>query len=700
MAANGAVWGIDIGSSALKAIRCRRGEGAGAAQIVAEAFDFVEYPTILGQPDADDATLIRDALKTFLSRNTLRGDQVAISVSGQNGLARFIKLPPVEAKKIPEIVRYEARQQIPFKLEEVIWDYQQLPGGGETEGFALEAEVGLFAMKRDQVFRALAPLEQVGIEVNYIQLAPLAIFNFAAFDQLKPITAEAFDPENPPESTVLLSIGTETTDLVITNGLRVWQRSIPLGGNHYTRALTKQLKLTFAKAEHLKRNAGGASTEDAKAVVKSMRPVFDDMVTEVQTSLRYFKMNVDKNANLGRIIGIGNAMKLLGLRAYLAQKLEMEVVRPDSFAKLSGPAVVAAPVFKDNLLAFATSYGLALQGLGQSVLRTNLLPQELNVQRIIRDKKPWALAAAAGLMFGMTMNYAGHWYAWRPTVYDNVYTDAERLVGEVQKEGEAAKSAYDSEVTKLTEISAIYERLARLSDRPRLLPELMTAIVASLPRNAQRAEDAPPIPIAERLDLQIEQVSIERLENFNLWFAGDVKKRYYDQNPGEQPAGEGETTSESAAQPDGEQGGTPDAGGGESTEPAVPEGKPGAFVTIVGKHYHNKPGGAQGLDYVKQTLIENLKTGSVTLPDSQGQPKPIKISELGIQKPVLTKTSPIEPQPNPVFGVLEDPKNPQPRELPTFSFTLQFWWEERPLSVREAPPKPTESPDTSSQAAN
>ena len=99
MAANGAVWGIDIGACALKALRCRRGDNA--TQIVAEAFDYVEYPTILGQPDADDATLIRDALKTFLSRNTLRGDQVAISVSGQNGLARFIKLPPVEAKKIP-----------------------------------------------------------------------------------------------------------------------------------------------------------------------------------------------------------------------------------------------------------------------------------------------------------------------------------------------------------------------------------------------------------------------------------------------------------------------------------------------------------------------------------------------------------------------------------------------------------------------
>ena len=70
------------------------------------------------------------------------------------------------------------------------------------------------------------------------------------------------DPDDPPASVVVLSMGTETTDLVVTNGFRVWQRSIPLGGNHFTKQLTKELKLTFAKAEHLKRNARQA--EDPK----------------------------------------------------------------------------------------------------------------------------------------------------------------------------------------------------------------------------------------------------------------------------------------------------------------------------------------------------------------------------------------------------------------------------------------------------
>src|SRR5262245_4543979 len=173
MARSRAIWGIDIGQSALKALRCRAGDEPD--KIVADAFDFIEYPKILSQPEANAEELVRDALTQFLSRNSVRGDQVAISVSGQSGLARFIKLPPVESKKIPDIVKYEAKQQIPFALEDVVWDYQQMAGGSEEDGFALETEVGLFAMKRDQVFRALRPFTDAGIEIDIIQLTPLAL---------------------------------------------------------------------------------------------------------------------------------------------------------------------------------------------------------------------------------------------------------------------------------------------------------------------------------------------------------------------------------------------------------------------------------------------------------------------------------------------------------------------------------------------
>ena len=150
------VWGIDLGQCALKAIRLEDNDGT----IVATAFDYIEHPKILSQPDADPDQLTREALEKFLSRNSLRGDTVCLSVPGQSGLARFVKLPPVEEKKIGDIVRFEAKQQIPFNLNEVVWDYQKIGAGAVTEGFAMDTEIGLFAMKRDIIYRALAALHR------------------------------------------------------------------------------------------------------------------------------------------------------------------------------------------------------------------------------------------------------------------------------------------------------------------------------------------------------------------------------------------------------------------------------------------------------------------------------------------------------------------------------------------------------------
>src|SRR6516225_744519 len=175
------VWGIDLGQCALKAIRLQQQPDG---QLVATAFDYVEYPKILSQPDADPDQLTREALETFLSRNTLRGDTVAIAVPGQSGLARFVKLPPVEEKKIADIVRFEAKQQIPFNLDEVVWDYQKISSGAVTDGFAMDTEIGLFAIKRDIINHNLQHFKDVNVEVHIVQMAPLALCNFVSYELL------------------------------------------------------------------------------------------------------------------------------------------------------------------------------------------------------------------------------------------------------------------------------------------------------------------------------------------------------------------------------------------------------------------------------------------------------------------------------------------------------------------------------------
>src|SRR3954469_3209569 len=430
-----AVWAIDIGQAALKALKLVPGENPD--QVVAEAFDFIEYPKILSQPDADPDELVREALATFTDRNDVKGCKVAIAVPGQAGLVKFIKLPPVEKKRIPDIVKFEAKQQIPFALDEVVWAYQQI--GGDEEGGDEEftmAEVGLFAMKRDQIPRAILPLTVSGIETDVVQMSPIALYNFICFDQLK--------GSGSKDSVVVLDIGADNTDLIITDGTRIWQRNVPIGGNHFTRALTKELKLTFAKAEHLKRNATKAP--DPRAVFTAMRGVFNDFASEINRSIGFYS-SVNRTAKIVKVVGLGNGFKLPGLQKFLQQNLNHEVEKLEGFQRMIGDDVKTAPQFQENLPSFAVPYGLGVQGLDRSGLRTNLLPPEIEQVRLIRAKKPWALAASALLMLGFSAMFLGD-YRVLAKVSTTPFKDAVARAKTVTGEGLGYKSAYDAAKTE------------------------------------------------------------------------------------------------------------------------------------------------------------------------------------------------------------------------------------------------------------
>ncbi|HEV3120795.1 MAG TPA: type IV pilus assembly protein PilM, partial [Isosphaeraceae bacterium] len=392
---------------------------------------------------------VREALATFLERNDVKGCKVAIAVPGQAGLVKFIKLPPVEKKRIPDIVKFEARQQIPFALEEVIWDYQQIGGdeeGGGEEEFTM-AEVGLFAMKRDQINRAILPFTVAGIEVDIVQMGPIALYNYLTFDRLKG------SPEKG--AVVLLDIGADNTDLIISDGVRIWQRNVPIGGNHFTRALTKELKLTFAKAEHLKRNATKAP--DPRSVFTAMRSVFNDLASEINRSIGFYS-SVNRSTKILRVLGMGNGFKLPGLQKFLQQNLTHEVERLEGYNRLVGEDVVGAPQFQENLPSFAVAYGLALQGLGASQLETNLLPPEIEQVRMIRGKKPWALAASVLLMLAFSALFMGDWKLWAK-VHNPVLIEAAKQATEVATRGAGFKSAYEGAKTEWNGQKAVGDSL-------------------------------------------------------------------------------------------------------------------------------------------------------------------------------------------------------------------------------------------------
>lgn len=690
MAKSNAVWGIDIGQTALKALRCRAGETDD--QITADAFDYIEYPKILSQPDADAAELVREALELFLSRNSVRGDKVAISVPGQSGLARFIKLPPVESKKIPDIVKYEARQQIPFALEDVVWDYQQMEGGSVEDGFALETEVGLFAMKRDQVERALKPFEDAGIEVDIVQLTPLTIYNFTVFDQMSDLPPpDQFDPENPPDSVVVISLGTDTTDLVVTNGYRVWQRSVPIGGSHFTKALTKELRLTFGKAEHLKKNAQQA--EDPKAVYQAMRPVFNDLLTQIQRSINFFQ-SVDREANIGRVIVLGNAMRLAGLQKYLSQNLGHNVTEVTGYRGLVGPAVVEAPQFKENLLSFAVCYGLALQGLSISKLSTNLLPPELLTERMIRDKKPWAVAMVAALLLGLTINFLGHWSAWN-SVHPDKFKQAIAAADAATGEADRLKTEYESAKGKFTSINEIGAGLVGNVEGRWLWPEMLMALTQCLPADPP---DARPEEIGKRNELHITDLNCEWFADLASWYSSGAGEKITAMKaamqmpapivaaaPAAAPAegaAEGAPPADGAADDPAAEAAPADASaapaeGGEAPAETGPSG-PGWVIQLRGYHFHNDDPLNRTSRYLYRTLIENLQNKVVTIVDPKGAKIEVPIKELGISSPVILTD-------NVAYTPVTLPDNDGNLTIQAnrWDFVVQFAWSPTTFNQRE-----------------
>jgi type IV pilus assembly protein PilM len=378
------VWGIDVGQFALRGMKLQLQNGA--AEVL--AFDVVEYPQILSQPEANADQLLAEAAEKFVSRNDPRGCDVVLGVPGQQTFTRFTKLPPVEPKKINSIVTYEAQQQIPFDIDEVIWDYQVFAAPDSPE-----VEVGIFAIRRDLVRKYLSVFVDRGIEPVLVQASPLALYNYLAYD------------DRPEEgAVVVLDVGAQNTDLVVARKDGAWTRNIPLGGNNFTEALVKSFKLSFGKAEALKRTA--ASSRYARQIFQAMRPVFADLVAEIQRSLGYYN-STHRDVQVTKVIGMGNAFKLPGLQKYLQQNLQMEVDRLSAFKRLQFAQGVNANVFNEYLMSMGVAYGLGVQGLGIGQINNSLLPPEIARTILWRRKTPWFAAAAAVLLVGgLTLGYS------------------------------------------------------------------------------------------------------------------------------------------------------------------------------------------------------------------------------------------------------------------------------------------------------
>lgn len=420
MASSNICWGIEIGAGGVRGLKLQ----ADGENIRVLDFISFDHPKVLSTPELDQDDALRVALGMMANQYDLSNAQVAISVPGHQSFARFAKLPPVEPKKVPDIVKFEAVQQIPFPLEDVEWDFQTFVSPDSPE-----VEVGIFAITRQRIMERLTLLQDVGITPDVATLSPIALYNAFAYD---------LEFTENTMGTILLDIGTMASDLVIAHSGRVWVRTFPIGGHQFTEALAETFKLPYSKAEKLKREA--EQSKHARHVFQAMRPVFTDLVQEVQRSIGYYQ-SLHPNSDLKRLIGVGSTFALPGLRKYLKQQLQMDVYKLEQFKRISvdGPR---AGEFQTASINLSTAYGLALQGLRLAALEANLMPVKLVREAMWRRKTAWfgaaaavAAAASAALFIRPMMDNAAVTAAGTPAQFQQAINDANARKANAQEKG-------------------------------------------------------------------------------------------------------------------------------------------------------------------------------------------------------------------------------------------------------------------------
>jgi type IV pilus assembly protein PilM len=374
-----------------------------------------------------------------------------------------VNLPPVEEKKIPQVVRLEAGMQIPFDMSEVQWDWQLMNRADEGQ-----VRIGIFAIKNEVVTKELEYFGNEGLPVGAVQMVPMALYNYVVYDRPELVKSDK-------EATCVINIGTETTDLVVCSKNTVWQRCIPMGGNSFTRAIAETFKLNFEKAEKLKRTA--AMSKYARQVFQAMRPVFSDFVSEVQRSLGFFSQS-QADCRVTNVIALGGGTKLRGLLKYLGQTLQIPIEKPDAFKRLIVSEGISAAEFGQRVGEFAVVYGLAVQGLGLGKIESNLLPKAVASSMVLAVKSKYITLAAAVLMLVVLLGIGR-------TVYDSARyeakSDIRSRISNIVRDAEQARQQLDEQKQRKEILNSTIEQACRPLKYREVIPEVIQTVLSVLP---------------------------------------------------------------------------------------------------------------------------------------------------------------------------------------------------------------------------
>ena len=345
-----AVVGLDIGSSAVKAVELR---SVGKGYVVtAFAVEPVPADSIVDGAIID-STAVAGAISRLFLQRSFKTKEVAASLSGSAVIVKKISLPVMTSAELAESIHWEAEQYIPFDIQDVNLDYQVLdPGtGADSKG---TMEVLLVAAKKERIADYTGVIAQAGRVTVVVDVDAFALQN----------AYEANYGLDPEAVIVLLNAGASAINVnVLSGGQSVFSRDISSGGNAYTEAVQRELNLPFESAEALKKGepSDGVSVDDVKPVLHAMT---ENVLLEIQKTFDFFKATASSD-RIDRIVLSGGASRVDGFAQALEDRFGTPVEMFDPFRKIGFEPGKLGILDPDSIApTAAVAVGLALRRAG------------------------------------------------------------------------------------------------------------------------------------------------------------------------------------------------------------------------------------------------------------------------------------------------------------------------------------------------
>ncbi len=345
--------GLDIGDSSIKVVELKeQGKGRGY-QLVRLGWEPLSSEAIVdGQ--IMDSQLVTETIQRLFQRCKIKSSTpVATALCGHHVIVKRISLPVMSDAELAESIHWEAEQYIPFDIEDVNLDYQILEGSSLSgEG---NMDVLLAAAKRDKINDYIGVVNQAGLNPQAVDIASFAMQN-------------AFEANYEFESdqvVALVDIGSAVSSIsVLHGGSSVYWRDINIGGNQYTDAIQKELNLSADQAEQLNRGEeiDGIPYE---RVQPTLSAVTDDIGTEIQKTLDFFKQISATDQALDRLFLTGGTAQVVHMKESLAERLGTQVELFNPFRKIPPASKEASAELINEMMPTASvAVGLALRKPG------------------------------------------------------------------------------------------------------------------------------------------------------------------------------------------------------------------------------------------------------------------------------------------------------------------------------------------------